>query len=60
MNNIKNIEQKIQFEITKFKSNSQNSQNFQKQAEKYLPGGSSRGTAFFEPYPTYFNKGFLH
>ena len=57
MNNIKNIEQKIQFEITKFKSNSQNSQNFQKQAEKYLPGGSSRGTAFFEPYPTYFNKG---
>ena len=57
MNNIKNIKQKTQDEITKFKSNSQNSQNFQKQAEKYLPGGSSRGTAFFEPYPTYFNKG---
>ena len=57
MDNIKNIKQKIQSEITKFKSNSQNSQNFQKQAEKYLPGGSSRGTAFFEPYPTYFNRG---
>ena len=57
MDNIKNIKQKTQSEITKFKSNSQNSQNFQKQAEKYLPGGSSRGTAFFEPYPTYFNRG---
>ena len=57
MDNIKNIKQKTQSEITKFKSNSQNSQNFQKQAEKYLPGGSSRGTAFFEPYPTYFNTG---
>ena len=57
MDNIKNIKQKTQSEIIKFKSNSQNSQNFQKQAEKYLPGGSSRGTAFFEPYPAYFNRG---
>jgi len=57
MDNIKNIKQKIQSETTKFKSNSRNSQNLQKQAVKYLPGGSSRGTAFFEPYPTYFKKG---
>ena len=29
------------------------SRHLQREAEKYLPGGSSRGTAYFEPYPVF-------
>ena len=53
----RNIQQKIQFEINQFISNSKNSETLQNQSKKYLPGGNSRRSAYFDPYPTYFNKG---
>jgi glutamate-1-semialdehyde 2,1-aminomutase len=36
------------------------SQSKQAEAEKYLPGGSSRGTAFFDPYPHFIERGEGH
>ena len=36
------------------------SRRLQQDAERYLPGGSSRGTAYFEPYPFFAERGEGH
>jgi len=36
------------------------SRRLQQDAESYLPGGSSRGTAYFEPYPFFAERGEGH
>lgn len=38
-------------ELEGYVNSTPTSQHLQREAEKYLPGGSSRGTAYFEPYP---------
>ena len=38
-------------EIGAFEASTPRSKRLQEEATKYLPGGSSRGTAYFEPYP---------
>ena len=38
-------------ETRRYISDRPKSRVLQKEAEKYLPGGSSRGTSYFEPYP---------
>ena len=51
---------KLQQEIDRFVQNTPVSQSKQAEAEKYLPGGSSRGTAFFDPYPHFIERGDGH
>ena len=53
-------EERLQREIERFVSGTPVSQGKQAEAEKYLPGGSSRGTAFFEPYPHFIERGEGH
>ena len=38
-------------EIGAFEASTPRSKRLQEEAARYLPGGSSRGTAYFEPYP---------
>ena len=51
---------KLQQEIDRFVQSTPTSQSKQAEAEKYLPGGSSRGTAFFDPYPHFIERGEGH
>lgn len=51
---------KLQQEIDRFVQSTPMSQSKQAEAEKYLPGGSSRGTAFFDPYPHFIERGEGH
>ena len=51
---------KLQQEIDRFIQSTPVSQSKQAEAEKYLPGGSSRGTAFFDPYPHFIERGDGH
>ena len=53
-------EERLQLEIERFVSGTPVSQGKQAEAEKYLPGGSSRGTAFFDPYPHFIERGEGH
>ena len=48
---------KLQAEIENYVSRTPRSAALQKEAEQFLPGGSSRGTAYFEPYPHFIEKG---
>ena len=50
----------VQKEIDKYMARTQGSYKRQKEAEKVLPGGSSRGTAYFEPYPHFIDSGHGH
>ena len=50
----------VQKEIDKYVARTQGSHKRQKEAEKVLPGGSSRGTAYFEPYPHFIESGHDH
>ena len=52
--------EKLQQEIDRFVQSTPVSQSKQAEAEKYLPGGSSRGTAFFDPYPHFIERGEGH
>lgn len=54
------IEQKLQREIDDFIASAPISRGKQAEAEKYLPGGSSRGTAFFDPFPHFIERGEGH
>jgi len=47
----------LRLETEKFVANTPKSKRLQEEAEEYLPGGSSRGTAFFAPYPTFVDYG---
>lgn len=53
-------QEKLQREIDRFVRSAPVSQSKQAEAQKYLPGGSSRGTAFFEPYPHFIERGEGH
>ena len=54
------IEQKLQREIDDFIASAPISRRKQAEAEKYLPGGSSRGTAYFDPFPHFIERGEGH
>ncbi|MCH8827700.1 MAG: aspartate aminotransferase family protein, partial [Chloroflexi bacterium] len=47
----------LRIETEKFVASTPNSKRLQQEASKYLPGGSSRGTAFFAPYPAFVDHG---
>ncbi len=53
-------QEKLQQEIDRFVQSTPISQRKQREAQKYLPGGSSRGTAFFDPYPHFIERGAGH
>ena len=53
-------QQNLQQEIDRFVQSTPVSQRKQAEARKYLPGGSSRGTAFFDPYPHFIERGEGH
>ena len=53
-------QEKLQREIDRFVNSTPVSQSKQAEAQKYLPGGSSRGTAFFDPYPHFIERGEGH
>ena len=53
-------EQKLQREIDQFIASAPISRRKQADAEKYLPGGSSRGTAYFDPFPHFIERGEGH
>ena len=57
---ISTIEQKLQREIDDFIASAPISRRKQAEAEKYLPGGSSRGTAYFDPFPHFIERGEGH
>ena len=48
---------KIQAEIDSYQTKTPKSLEMQRKASRYLPGGSSRGTAYFDPYPHFIEKG---
>lgn len=43
-------------ETDRFIANTPKSEALQREANQYLPGGSSRGTAYFAPYPTFIDR----
>src|SRR5215510_6066114 len=47
-------------EIERYMARTPKSQALQREAEQYLPGGSSRGTAYFGPYPFFAEGGEGH
>ena len=53
-------ENKLQQEIDRYVAGTPVSRRKQADAEKYLPGGSSRGTAYFAPHPHFIEKGEGH
>ena len=50
----------LQREIDKYVASTPRSRQMQEEAQRYLPGGSSRGTAFFAPYPHFIERGAGH
>ena len=52
--------EQLQREIDQFMSNTPKSKKLQAEAAEYLPGGSSRGTAYYDPYPTFVDHGEGH
>ncbi len=51
---------KLQREIDAYAAATPESARRQAEAERHLPGGSSRGTAFFAPYPHFIERGEGH
>ena len=51
---------KLQREIDQFIADTPESARRQAEAERWLPGGSSRGTAFFAPHPHFIERGEGH
>jgi glutamate-1-semialdehyde 2,1-aminomutase len=47
-------------ETAKYIESTPTSRELQGEAEQYLPGGSSRGTAYFAPYPIFVERGEGH
>ena len=47
-------------EAAKYVESTPTSRELQGEAEHYLPGGSSRGTAYFAPYPIFIERGEGH
>lgn len=42
-------------ELARYEASTPTSARMQAEAQRYLPGGSSRGTAYFSPYPFFVN-----
>ena len=53
-------QENLQREIDLYVSRTPRSRELQANAKKYLPGGSSRGTAYFGPYPHFIERGEGH
>ena len=53
-------ENKLRQEIDRYVARNPVSRQKQADAEKYLPGGSSRGTAYFPPHPHFIERGEGH
>ena len=51
---------KMDQEIRTFTANHPKSKTMQAEASKYMPGGSSRATAYFDPYPFFVDKASGH
>ena len=51
------ISQKYQNEIDHYIANTPKSRALQEKAAQFLPGGSTRGAAFYDPYPVFIDKG---
>jgi glutamate-1-semialdehyde 2,1-aminomutase len=51
---------KLQREIDQYVAGTPRSGQMQDEARRYLPGGSSRGTAYFAPYPHFIERGEGH
>ena len=49
-----------QAEIEQYRAKTPGSRAMQERAQRYLPGGSSRGTAYFDPYPVFVDRGEGH
>ena len=47
-------------ETGRYTESTPKSRELQGEAERFLPGGSSRGTAYFEPYPFFVDRGEGH
>ena len=50
----------LQREIDRFVARTPRSRELQEQAARYLPGGSSRGTSYFDPHPIFADHGEGH
>ena len=50
----------LQREIDHYKARTPRSREIQGEAARYLPGGSSRGTSYFDPYPAFIDHGEGH
>ena len=51
---------KLSVEVSRYVGRTPKSKALQEEAAAYLPGGSSRGTQFFEPYPFFADHGDGH
>ena len=51
---------KLSVEVSRYVGRTPKSKALQEEASAYLPGGSSRGTQFFEPYPFFADHGDGH
>ena len=51
---------KLQREVEQYRARTPKSRQLQEEAEKYLPGGSTRGAQFFDPYPIFVDRGDGH
>ena len=54
------VSEKLQRESEAYIAKTQGSKALQDEAVKYLPGGSSRSTAYFKPYPFFAERGEGH
>ena len=52
--------QKLQRETERFAADHPRSKAMQAEAENFMPGGSSRGTSYFDPFPFFVEKGAGH
>ena len=48
---------KLDQEIATFISKTPKSKELQERARSFMPGGSSRGTAYYDPYPAFIDRG---
>ena len=54
------VTNRLEGEIAAYVSRTTRSRALQEEAQQYLPGGSSRTTAFFDPYPFFVDRGEGH
>ena len=54
------VSRNLQREIDDFMVSTPRSKGFQEEASRYLPGGSTRGAQYFDPYPALIERGEGH